>query len=77
MSYGGQVVIGSVVSEVMGWLVVWFGDMCICLIVGYQVCFIVEGDLQVIVDGKLVVFDGYKMLCGVMLILSLVLFGWE
>ncbi|MFL9873502.1 PAAR domain-containing protein [Paraburkholderia megapolitana] len=69
-SHGGVVTTGSTTSQVMERPVARIGDLCICPIAGHQSCVIIEGDPDVIVDGKPAAFDGHKTSCGAALISS-------
>jgi uncharacterized Zn-binding protein involved in type VI secretion len=70
-SHGGKVVTGRDQSVVMGRPVACVGDSCTCPKSGHHDCVIVEGDPNVLIDGKAVAFDGHKTSCGASLISSL------
>ncbi|MEO6921908.1 MAG: PAAR domain-containing protein [Collimonas sp.] len=67
-SHGGMVVSAAPNSKVMDRQVARKGDRCICPVPGHQVCFIAEGDPEVLIDGIPVAFDGHKTTCGASLI---------
>lgn len=70
-SHGGKVVTGQDKSIVMGRAVACIGDHCSCPISGHHDCVIVEGDPNVLIDGKAVAFEGHKTSCGASLISSM------
>lgn len=69
-SHGGKVQTGREQSTVMGRAVACVGDACTCPMSGHDHCVIVEGDEQVLIDGRAVAFDGHKTSCGATLISS-------
>jgi uncharacterized Zn-binding protein involved in type VI secretion len=67
-SHGGKVVTGSDTSRVMDKGVARVGDQCTCPVSDHHDCVIVEGDPNVVIDGKQVAFNGHKTSCGAKLI---------
>jgi uncharacterized Zn-binding protein involved in type VI secretion len=67
-THGGKVVAAAPNSVVMGVAVARKGDLCVCPMRGHEVCFIAEGDPQVLIDGVPVAFEGHKTTCGATLI---------
>lgn len=74
-SHGGTVETGRAQSIVMGRAVACVGDECSCPMSGHDHCVIVEGDEEVLIDGRAVAFDGHKTSCGAVLISSASLSG--
>ncbi len=66
-THGGQVVSTGARSVVMGRTVAVLGDRCVCPRKGHGNCVIVEGDPDVLLDGKPVAFDGHRTSCGAQL----------
>ncbi|MGN6666379.1 MAG: PAAR domain-containing protein [Trinickia sp.] len=69
-SHGGKVQTGRAQSIVMDREVACIGDECTCPISGHDHCVIVEGDENVLIDGRPVAFDGHTTSCGATLISS-------
>ncbi|MGN6083008.1 PAAR domain-containing protein [Trinickia sp.] len=69
-SHGGIVQTGREQSTVLGKAVACVGDACTCPMSGHDHCVIVEGDENVLIDGRAVAFDGHKTSCGATLISS-------
>lgn len=69
-SHGGRVETGRDHSTVMGRAVACVGDRCTCPRSGHDHCVIVEGDENVLIEGRAVAFDGHKTSCGAVLISS-------
>lgn len=67
-SHGGQVVQTGARSVVMGRAVAVVGDLCVCPRKGHRQCVIIEGDPDILLDGKPVAFDGHHTSCGATLI---------
>jgi uncharacterized Zn-binding protein involved in type VI secretion len=67
-SHGGMVTAAAPNSKVMGVAVARQGDRCVCPIRGHEVCFIAQGDPNVLIDGVPVAFEGHKTTCGATLI---------
>lgn len=67
-SHGGAVVQTGSRSVVMGRTVAVVGDMCTCPRKGHGQCVIVEGDPDILLDGKPVAFHGHLTSCGATLI---------
>ncbi|CAB3692764.1 PAAR domain-containing protein [Trinickia soli] len=69
-SHGGKVMTGQEQSIVTDREVACVGDECTCPLPGHDHCVIVEGDPDILIDGKPVAFDGHKTSCGATLISS-------
>ncbi len=67
-SHGGRVMSAAPVSKVLGITVARKGDQCLCPLQGHQNCRIAEGDLNVLIDGVPVAFQGHLTTCGATLI---------
>lgn len=67
-SHGGVVISTGSRTVVMGRTVAVVGDTCLCPCKGHGPCVIVEGDYDILLDGKAVAFDGHRTSCGAALI---------
>ena len=68
-THGGKVVsVGANHFTVDGIAVARVGDGCVCPIAGHVECKIVEGNLQHVIDGIAVAYEGNKTSCGATLI---------
>lgn len=70
-SHGGKVQTGQDKSIVMGRAVACVGDACTCPRSGHDHCVIIEGDPNVLINGRAVAFDCHKTSCCATLISSI------